>query len=40
MFKHHTPIERSSHLATRYSKKLKQATINKNREDPVFDCNK
>jgi hypothetical protein len=40
MFKRHTPIERSSHLATCYSKKLKQPTINKNREDPVCDCNK
>jgi hypothetical protein len=37
LFKHHTPIEWSSHLAIHYSKKSKQITINENREAPVYE---
>jgi hypothetical protein len=37
LFKHHTPIEWSSHLAIRYSKKSKQITINENREALVYE---
>jgi hypothetical protein len=37
---HHTPFERPSHLAIRYSKKLKQSTINDNREAPVYEGSK
>jgi hypothetical protein len=37
MFERHTPIERSSHLVLRYSKKTKQSTINENCEAPVYE---
>jgi hypothetical protein len=40
MFKHHTPVERSSHLALCYSKKTKKSTINDNREALVYEGNK
>jgi hypothetical protein len=36
----HSPIERSSHLAIRYSKKSKQGTISDNREAPVYEGSK
>jgi hypothetical protein len=36
MFERHAPIERSSHMAIRYSKKTKQGTINDNHEAPVY----
>jgi hypothetical protein len=37
MFERHTPIERSSHLAIKYSKKTKQSAINENREAPMYE---
>jgi hypothetical protein len=40
MFKQHAPIERSNHMAIKYSKKIKQSTINENCEAPVYDGNK
>jgi hypothetical protein len=40
MFKRHAPIERSSHLAIKYSKKTKQGTINVNREALVYEGSK
>jgi hypothetical protein len=40
LFKCYTPIERSSHLAIRYSKKSKQSTINENCEAPVYEGSK
>jgi hypothetical protein len=40
MFERHSPIERSSHLALRYSKKMKQSTINDNHEAPVYEGSK
>jgi hypothetical protein len=40
MFEWHSPIEGSSHLALRYSKKKKQSTINENREAPVYEGSK
>jgi hypothetical protein len=40
MLERHSPIERSSHMALRYSKKMKQCTINGNHQDPVYDCSK
>jgi hypothetical protein len=40
LFKHHTPSERSSHLANRYSKQSKQSTINENCEAPVYKGSK
>jgi hypothetical protein len=40
MLKRHPPIERSSHIALRYSKKKKQSTINDNREAPVYEGSK
>jgi hypothetical protein len=40
MLERHSPIERSSHLAIKYSKKTKQSTINDNREAPVYEGGK
>jgi hypothetical protein len=40
MFKRHAPVEQSSHLAIRYSKKTKHGTINVNREAPVYEGTK
>jgi hypothetical protein len=40
MLERHAPIERSSHMAMRYSKKTKQGTINDNREAPVNEGGK
>jgi hypothetical protein len=40
LLKHHTPFERSSHPAIRYSKMSKQSTINDNREAPVYERSK
>jgi hypothetical protein len=40
LLKHHTPFECSSHLAIYNSKKLKQRTINDNREAPVYEGSK
>jgi hypothetical protein len=40
MLERHAPIERSSHLAIRYSKKTKQDTINENHEAPVYEGSK
>jgi hypothetical protein len=40
LLKRHTPFERSSHPAIRYSKKSKQSTINDNREAPVYEGSK
>jgi hypothetical protein len=40
LLKRHTPFERSSHLAIRYSKKSKQSTFNDNRETPVYEGSK
>jgi hypothetical protein len=40
MFERHTPIEHSSHLAIRYSKKTKQDTINENSEGPMYEGSK
>jgi hypothetical protein len=40
MLKRHAPVERSSHLAIKYSKKTKQGTINVNREAPVYEGSK
>jgi hypothetical protein len=40
MFKRHAPIDRSSHMAIKYPKKMKQNTINENRESLVYEDSK
>jgi hypothetical protein len=40
LLKRHTPFERSSNLAIRYSKTSKQSTINANHEAPVYEGSK
>jgi hypothetical protein len=40
LLKRHAPVERSNHLAIKYSKKTKQSTINANHKAPVYARNK
>jgi hypothetical protein len=40
MLERHSPIERSSHMPIKYSKKMKHRTINDSREVPMYEGGK